>query len=518
MMEVYERPKAVLQSETGAAAAPLWSLARSAIPKPLLVTILRSATVALACFVCLGIVKAEEIAKARSSGAPPNFILILIDDLGWADLPCYGNTFHETPAIDRLVASGMRFTDFYAAAPVCSPARASLLSGQYPARLGLTDFVPGHWRPFERVVAPPIIDHLPLEIDSLAEVLKRAGYATGYFGKWHLGGAPEHHPLRHGFDEAIVTRGRHIAPHFMTIPKTPVEEGKFLTEFLTDRTLGFIDKHKSQPFFAFVSHFAVHIPLEAKTKDIEKYASRSKPDHGPGHPIYAAMVDQIDQSVRRITEKLDEHGLSDNTIILFTSDNGGLHKIYTGVGEVVTSNAPLRGEKGSLYEGGIRVPLIVRWPGKIKPGTVSAVPASTVDLLPTLAMIAGEECPTPVDGESLVPVLVDSKASLERKAIFFHYPHYHHARPASAIRQGKWKLIENLDDRSVNLFNLAEDVGETNDLADAEEDRAGGLRNKLAAWRESVGAKMPTANPKYDPDRAEQWWSRRQNKPLAERP
>ncbi len=444
---------------------------------------------------------------------PPNVVLILIDDLGWADLPSYGNQFHETPAIDRLAKGGMRFTDFYAAAPVCSPARASLQSGQYPARLGLTDFVPGHWRPFERLIVPPIEDHLPLATQSLAETLKPAGYATGYFGKWHLGGSPRYHPSHQGFDQAITSGGRHVAPKFRTHPPTPVEDGTYLSDFLTTKTLEFIEENQSGPFFVFLSHYLVHIPLEAPPQLIEKYQNKTNPGNTPGHPVYAAMIEQVDHSVDQITRKLDELGLAENTIVIFTSENGGLHKIYTAVGETVTSNAPLRGEKGTLYEGGIRIPLIVRWPGKVSANTECNEPATTADILPTLADIAGTSTPD-VDGASLVPVLTEASPALDRDAIYFHYPHYHHARPAGAIRQGRWKLLENFDDHSLELYNLDEDLGETNNLAKQLPDQANKLQQQLSSWRTSVGARMPTENPNYNAERKNEWWSRRLNKPL----
>ena len=447
------------------------------------------------------------------SEAPPNIVLILIDDLGWADLGCYGNTFNETPAIDRLAQEGMRFTDFYAAAPVCSPARASLMSGQYPARLGLTDFVPGHWRPFEQLIVPPIENHLPLDNTSLAEALKPAGYTTGYFGKWHLGNKQQHHPRHHGFDQAVVTGGRHFAPHFRTNPKTPVEEGAYLTDFLTDKTLQFIKDNQQQPFFVMLSHFAVHIPLEAPENLVTKYQHKTSVPNYPSHPTYAAMLEKVDESVNRISQQLANLGLSENTMVIFTSDNGGLRKIYTQVGEIVTSNAPLRNEKGSIYEGGIRVPLIVRWPARIKADSKSGEPTTTADILPTLAEIADTKI-SEVDGESLLPVLSQNKQSLERDAIYFHYPHYHHAEPAGAIRQGDWKLIENFGDQSIELYNLQEDLGESKNLAKSSPELAQQMQAQLHQWQKSVGARMPKENPKFDAARRKEWWNRRQNKPL----
>ena len=453
------------------------------------------------------------ITATAAEQTPPNIVLILIDDLGWADLPSYGNRFHETPAIDRLAAEGMRFTDFYAGAPVCSPARACLQSGQYPARLGLTDFVPGHWRPFERLVVPPIEGQLPLEVQSLAETLKPAGYATGYFGKWHLGNAKQYHPRHQGYDTAIVTGGRHVAPNFRTQPATKVEKGTYLSEFLTDQTLDFIEANRKQPFFAFLSHFAVHIPLEAPEELIEKYKQKPMVDGYPCHPTYAAMMQQIDHSVERISKKLDDLGIAENTLVLFTSDNGGLRKIYTGVGEVVSNNAPLRDEKGTIYEGGIRVPLIVRWPEQVPAKTECDEPATLADILPSFAEIA-ETSLGEVDGTSLLPVLTQASKKLDRDAIYFHYPHYHHGQPAGAIRQGNWKLLENFGDGSLELYDLSRDLGETENLAEKHPEKAKQLQQQLSTWRKEVGARMPTENPDYDPGRAKEWWRRGNEKPL----
>jgi uncharacterized sulfatase len=265
----------------------------------------------------------------------------------------------------------------------------------------------------------------------------------------------------------------------------------------------------------FLSHYAVHIPLEAKAETIAHYRNKPKPETGVNNPVYAAMVQHVDESVGRIVRKLEELGLSENTVVLFTSDNGGLHTKYTG-GEEVTVNLPLRGEKGQLYEGGIRVPLIVKWPGVAPPDTVCDEPTISIDFWPTFAEIAGvgEFDHQPIDGASLVPLLRDPRAALDRDAIYFHYPHYHHSEPAGAIRAGDWKLIEFFDDGALELYNLADDISESHDVAAAHPDRARALQQQLASWRESVDALMPTPNPKYDPARAHEWWSRRTNQPL----
>jgi uncharacterized sulfatase len=293
------------------------------------------------------------------------------------------------------------------------------------------------------------------------------------------------------------------------------DRGPKRIDLLTDQTLWFIEQNRDRPFFVTLSHYAVHIPLEATAEAIHKYQKKPKPSTGVNHPVYAAMVEDLDRSIGRIMTRLADLGLAERTIVVFTSDNGGLRKIYTGVGEVVSTNAPLRDEKGTIYEGGIRVPMIVRWPGVVEPGTVCDEPTTTADLMPTFCEATGAELPDqPIDGSSLLPLLADADAQLEREAIYFHYPHYHHSRPAGAIRAGAWKLIEFFDGTPLELFNLEDDLGETTNLADKMPDKAKALQAKLARWRESVGARMPSPNPKYDPDRAHQWWSRRTQKPL----
>lgn len=440
----------------------------------------------------------------------PNIVFILADDMGWPDLGCYGHPFHETPVLDKLATQGIRFTNFYAATPVCSSTRSTIQSGQYSARTGITDFIPGHWRPFEKLVVPKIDHHLRKGIQTPGDALKAAGYVTGYFGKWHLGRDAAHQPDQHGYD---VTE-RQLSSAFRQSRKNKPRGPKRI-DFLTDASLWFIEKNKDRPFFLTLSHYAVHIPVEGNAKTIEKYERKPKPAKGVNHPIYAAMVEDLDTSVGRILDKLKQLKLAKNTIVVFTSDNGGLRKIYTGVGEVVSTNAPLRDEKGTLYEGGIRVPLIVRWPDVVKPGTVSEEPATTADLLSTFCEMAKAPVPSQtIDGESLVKILKKAAASLDRDAIYFHYPHYHHSTPASAIRSGDWKLIEFLADHRLELYNLRQDLGERTNLAVKRPKLAKDLQRRLAEWRKTTGARMPAANPKADPKRAGQWWSRRTGKPL----
>ncbi len=450
-------------------------------------------------------------AQAVALPEKPNIVFILIDDMGWPDVACYGNTFNETPTIDALCRQGMKFTDFYAATPVCSSTRCTIQSGQHAARVGITDFIPGHYRPFEKLIVPPIESELPEGIRTPGDLLKAAGYATGYFGKWHLGPEPQRGPETCGYDMTA----RSLGPGFGAWRKTKGAGPKQI-DLLTDQTLWFIEQNRDRPFFVTLSHHAVHIRLEARAETIAKYEQKKKPAEGVNNPVYAAMVEDLDTSIQRILSQLDQLGLDNHTLVIFTSDNGGLRKIYTGVGELVSSNAPLRDEKGTLYEGGIRVPLIVRWPGVVRPGTVCHEPTTTTDLFPTFCQVAGATLPPsqPLDGSSLVPLLENPQAPLLRDAIYFHYPHYHHSRPAGAIRAGDWKLIEFFDGSPWELYNLTDDLGEATNEEDRHPELASRLQAQLAQWRRDVGARMPTPNPHYDPARASLWWDRGANKPL----
>ena len=438
---------------------------------------------------------------------PPNIVFLLIDDLGWADLACYGNTFNETPHIDHLAEQGVRFTSAYAACPVCSPTRASILSGQYPARIGITDFIPGHYRPFAQLDVPVNRQqYMPLETVTVAETLKTAGYTTGMIGKWHLGGM-SHLPDKQGFDTMLVTGGRHFK--FDTHPDIELDEDAYLAETLTEHAEAFIEANKDAPFFLYLSHYAVHIPLEARRALIEKYEAKPKPATGVNNPIYAAMIEHVDDSVGRIMAKLRELDLEENTLVVFMSDNGGLHRRFDEAGPAVTTNAPLRDEKGTLYEGGIREPLIVRWPGVVDADTTCDEPVTSVDFYPTFLEVSGATQPQvhALDGLSLTPLLKGG-ARLTRQDIYWHYPHYHHSTPAGAVRAGDWKLIEFFEDGRLELYNLRDDIGETRNLAADEPRRAQELQKRLAAWRDSLGAAMPVPNPNYDATRENEWGRR----------
>lgn len=457
------------------------------------------------------------------TGSRPNIIFILADDMGWADLPVYGNRFNEAPNLTRMATDGIRFTDAYAAAPVCSPTRASIMSGQYPARVGITDFITGHWRPFEEVVVPTNRNqYLPLEVHTLGEVMQDAGYTTGYFGKWHLGGG-DYYPGKQGFQEVNVYQGGGYFNYAerMSIPVN-VDSGTVLSEALTDLSLDFIESHQKEPFFLFLAHYDVHVQLDADAALIQKYLEKPKVKGYPCNAVYAAMVEQVDNSTGRILQKLDELNLAGNTLVVFFSDNGGLvsrfdriplienSKQYLYEGDtllyIASSNAPLRAEKGTLYEGGIREPLIMWWPGKLPGGTVRDDIISSVDFFPTFAELAGVELPAGqvLDGTSQVNQLAGADPDPER-VIYWHYPVYHHDAPASALRKGKWKLIQTLHDSSLYLYNLEEDMGESQNFIKYEPAIADELYQLMNAWRQEVKAEIPVPNPDFDPDRRYEW-------------
>lgn len=439
----------------------------------------------LARLVCLWLTFAT---SAALSATAPNIILILADDLGWADVGCYGNRFNETPAIDRLAAEGVRFTQFYAG-PVCSPTRANLQSGRDQARYGITQHIPGHQRPWARLRDPAVPLQLPLDVVTIAERLASAGYHTGYFGKWHLGGAG-HGPAEQGWQVAEETKGN-------TRPDT----GGRTAAYLTEKAIAFIEAHQDKPFLLQISHHAVHIPLSTTPELLAKYAKKAPVSGYPCRPEYAGLLEELDQSVGRITATVDQLGLGERTLIIFASDNGGLEHEQSGT--IVTSNAPLRAEKGTLYEGGVRIPAVARWSGQIPAGGVCTVPAITTDLHATAAALAGVEVPVgALDGISLVPLLRNPAAELPRDRLFWHLPHYHHSTPASAMRQGPWKLIEFFEDSRIELYHLEDDLGETQDLSTTQPERARSMREALHEWRESIGARMPVPNPDYDVARA----------------
>ena len=472
---------------------------------------------------CLHSVLLSEDTHGEDVDRQPNVILILIDDMGWGDLGCYGNEFIDTPNLDQLAEEGMRFTDFYAAGAVCSPTRCAIQSGQNQARIGITAHIPGHWRPFERIVTPLTTMALPLDTVTIAESLKKSGYRTGYVGKWHLGTGTDFQPDRQGYDSSVVINGPHLPGRYRTLNKTVSQPkpGQYRTDYEADLAIEFLDASSEEPFFLMVSPFAVHIPLGAMSSKVNKYRERAQEKGSElPNPVYAAMVEHCDDMVGRILSRVEELGMTDETLILFTSDNGGLNRRYDyqeSADDVVSDLSPLRGEKGDLHEGGVRVPLIIKYPPIVSPGSVCDEPTISYDFYPTLIDLAKGKLPADqtIDGMSLVPLLVDAEAELTREALHWHYPHFHHDRPASSIRERDWKLIEYLDGSGdVELFNLRKDLSESNNVASEFRGRTNDLQNKLKKWRQSVVARMPYSNPHYDPDRAEEWWSLRTGQPI----
>lgn len=471
------------------------------------------------CFLCLiaPALAADAKPTTQRSADKPNVIFILADDLGWTDVACYGSKYYETPNIDRLASQGLLFTDAYTAAPNCAPTRAAINSGQYEPRTGIYT-VGGVGRfPWQSRPLKPVdnITKMPLEKHLLSNAMKDAGYATAMFGKWHLGEDDGYHPLKRGFDDAFTSAGRHF--NFKTNPPVDHPKDAYLADFLTDNAVRFITEHKDEPFYLYLPHFGVHAPYQAKQEYIEKFKNKPVPE-GSGHnnPVYAAMIYSVDESVGRIMKTLDDLGLAENTLLIFSSDNGGVGG-YAREGLVekgqkgVTDNTPLRGGKGMLYEGGVRVPMIWRWPGHIAKGKKSGEPIISVDLYPTFVELAKSKPPVdyPLDGTSLVPLVTNKSpdATLNREALYWHFPGYlglsngnWRTLPGGAIRMGDYKLIEFFEDAKIELYNLKDDVSQQHNLADAQPDRAKAMQEKLHAWRESTGAKMPTKNEHIDPN------------------
>lgn len=437
--------------------------------------------------------------------AKPNVVFILADDLGYTDLASYGSKFYRTPNLDKMAAGGTRFTNGYTCGPNCQPTRAAFMSGQYGPRTGVYT-VGGidrfNWqsrplRPVDNVV------QLPTDRQTLGQMMKSAGYATALFGKWHLGQQGQYHPAQRGFDEAIVTMGKHF--DFVTQPKVAYPQGTYLADFLTDKALDFITRKKDMPFFLCLHHFGVHSPFQAKTDWIKKFKGIAA---AGGHydPTYAAMIASVDESVGRLLAKLDELKLSDNTLVVFTSDNGGVggyvREGLKNSGDI-TDNAPLRGGKGMLYEGGVRVPYIFRWPSTIPSGKTCDVPINSVDWYPTLLELSGAKPPKQtLDGTSYWSILKGGPVG-ERPPLYWHFPGYLGAgmgswrtTPAGSIRHGDWKLIEFFETGKRELYNLANDIGEKKNVAVAEPARVKELHDKLLDWRKTVSAKMPTKNTK----------------------
>ncbi|MFQ5730959.1 MAG: sulfatase [Planctomycetaceae bacterium] len=446
----------------------------------------------------------------------PNFVFFLVDDLGYMDTGAYNpKTFYETPNVDRLAKEGMRFTNGYAACPVCSPSRYAIMAGKYPTRVDATNYFSG--RRVAKFRPAVLNNRMPLQEVTLAETLKAAGYKTAFLGKWHLGPTPEFWPEKQGFDVNVggYSRGMPAAGYFSPYKNPRLKDGvtgEHLTTRLTDEALRIIDESKDKPFLLYLSFYTVHTPLQGPKPLVDKYRTKAakwktgKPNFAreeqiwptkrprrvriqQNHATYASMVESMDTSIGRVLKRLKDLGLDKNTVICFTSDNGGLS---TSEG-LPTSNLPLRGGKGWLYEGGIREPFIVKWPGVTKPGGTCDVPVIGMDFYPTLLEIAGLK-PRPAqhrDGVSLVPLLKGTGKIAERP-LFWHYPHYGNQGgfPGAAIRQGDWKLLERFEDGKLQLYNLKTDIGERKDLAEKHPDRVAALRKTLHAWYKTVDAKF----------------------------
>jgi arylsulfatase A-like enzyme len=452
-------------------------------------------------FCCVLLLPARPgLAAEPAAAARPNILFILADDLGWRDLGCTGTTFYQTPAVDRLATQGMRFTQAYAACNVCSPTRASIMTGKYPARLHTTNFFGGNR--IGALLPPEYLQSLPTTEITIAKALRQQGYRTAIAGKWHLGGKGSM-PTDHGFDLVLGPTGGPGSgpaddPHHATALSTAAAE--------------FMAQRSDQPFFMYLAFHSVHVPLRTRPELQKQYAEKAAalpPVQGPrevpvgdhmaravqDHAVYAGMVQEMDEAVDRVLKKLDELKLADRTIVVFFSDNGGL---ATAEGSP-TCNLPLKAGKGWNYEGGIRVPLIVRYPGRIAAASTCDVPVISVDLYPTLLDLAGLSMPREqqADGVS-IKALLERTGSIAPRPLFWHYPHYSNqgGRPSDAVRLGNYKLVESFEDWHVELYDLAADPGENHDLASAQPQRAAEMKKMLAEWRKSVDAQMPTANPK----------------------
>lgn len=447
----------------------------------------------------------------------PNIVLIVVDDLGWTDLGCYGSDLYQTPAIDRLAKGGIRFTDGYAACTVSSPSRAALMTGKYPARLHCTDWIAGHEKPYAKLNVPDWTKYMSQDEYTLAEALADNGYTTLHVGKWHLGEGEKYWPEHQGFSVNIggwdvgapqnKNGGNGYFPPYLNPRLSDGTEGEYLTERLADEASKLLDKHAKagELFFLNLWFYNVHTPLQAKKEKIEKYKKLIRPDAKHQNPIYAAMVEHVDNAVERILSKLTELKIEDNTIVIFTSDNGGLVGNFENNQQRVTSNYPLRSGKGDRYEGGVRVPFIVRLPGSTK-GRINHTPVISTDIYPTILGLTGLRSSAVVDGADLSPLLKQNKP-IKRKSIYWHYPHYHleGAVPYSAIRKGDWKLIYTYEKNEIELYNLKKDIAESMNLTDKYPKKTKELITDLNNWKASVNAQLPVENPEFKSKLEKKW-------------
>ena len=449
--------------------------------------------------------------------SPPNVILVLVDDLGFADLHCYGNDVVETPHIDRLAAEGVRFTSAYASCTVCSPTRAALLTGKNPTTLNITDWIPGHQAsrggptPGQKFIVPSFNLQLPHEEITIAEMLRANGYRTASIGKWHLGGEG-YLPTEQGFDLNIAGNHKGSPPsyHYPYLRKgrpdlkiTPLEptgDSLYLTDRLTNEAIQFIRSGIDDPFFLYLPFYNVHTPIEGRPDLVRKYEEINAGREGDTivrNPQFLAMIHSVDENLGRIMKCLEEENLDKNTLVIFTSDNGGLIS-REGPNIRISWNYPFRRGKGTLYEGGHRVPAIVRWPDRVTPGRISDEVIISTDIFPTIMEIAGINFDHPVEGVSLLPHLTRNEA-IDRETLYWHYPHYHRGKPGGAIRVGDLKLIEYYENGDLELYDLKEDPGETTNLFSSDPNKAFELQAMLEEWRTASGARMPLPNPDYTP-------------------
>lgn len=450
----------------------------------------------------------------------PNVVLFLVDDLGWTDLSSYGSKLYQTPNTDQLVSEGVKFTDAYSSCTVCSPTRASILTGKYPASLQCTDWISGHQRPYAKLSVPNWTQHIRDQDVTLAEALKQQGYTTVHIGKWHLGDEEKYWPENHGFDENIggwkagmPKSIKKVGGYFTPYNNPRLEdgpEGEYLTERLSQEAREVIRESKDNPFFLNFWLYNVHTPLQAKKELITKYDTLVNPEHLQSNATYAAMVEHMDNALGAVITELKANNLYDNTIIIFASDNGGLlgTKGKLEIKPKVTSNYPLKSGKGDMYEGGVRVPFIVSWPGQIKPGRETDILTSSVDIFPTIFGLLGlkDSLPNDIEGEDLSNYLLkDSKVA--RDELYWHYPHYHTqgATPYGAIRKGNWKLILMYETDSVALYDLDNDLGEQNNLALTYPEKTAELKALFQKWKLNIKAQEPIVNKNYDSLRAKQW-------------
>ena len=471
----------------------------------------------------------------KESKPKPNVIFILLDDFGYSDLGCYGSKFYESPNIDRLAREGVRFTDAYAACPVSSPTRASIMTGRYPVNTGITDWIPGRQAtnsgsPTDKLVALPFNLNLRHEEVTIAEVLRKNGYSTMISGKWHLGETEEYWPENQGFDvnkggfsKGSPVRNKDANGYFSPYGNPRLEdgpEGEYLTDRLTDEAMRFMENKRDKPFFIYLSYYAVHNPMQAKEEHIRKFTSKAesmglsdkeaftrdrdwiRPSMSnnfkeriiQSYPVYAAMIYSVDENIGKLLGKLEELGIEKNTIVIFTSDNGGL---ATSEGSP-TCNTPLRAGKGWLYEGGIRVPLIIRYPGKSKPGTLIHTPVSSIDYFPTILEMTGSAASEyKTDGISFIGLF--KKDKIPERPLFWHYPHYSNqgVEPGSAVRLGRYKLIDNFEREKQELYDLENDISETNDISRSNPEKTKELFDLLKKWREATNARMMESNPNW---------------------